>query len=516
MNVAVSRARYEMIVFSTLKSSQIDLKRSNAKGVEGLKGFLEFAETGRLPMVSGNSNETDKNVMISQICEMLSEQGYTAQPCVGRSNFKVDIAVSKKEDPEKYNDEMAYGMYNADGFVNWSYFDDTQMKYVYKFEKAEDGNWNIINFVDDTYIEKGTANYGQKVSTSATATMTQEFTLIKEGKFAMTWTEDRSGKYIYTLTASHNGSKNGDAEPGTISVWGSASEAAKFGVNVWYIVPITDEMREQIENISDNPADVNGDGKLNTADVVAVYTYIQLGESSGFLRDAADVNGDGNVNTADVVAIYTAIIGNVGSKPYAKSGAYPGAETIDGSDNVLTILVESTDDLSKIPVTLYLTNPTNGITAVEATLVAPVDVNKFLFDADEDDFVYDPAPMLSAGTEEHGADGFFISIADSKTRDFKETEGAIITVYFDGSELGDGDYTVKMKDAISVAVGDITYTSADVDAAFSVKDGKVTAVNSVIANAAAAGKTVYGVDGKKATSTQKGQIYVIDGKTVRF
>lgn len=102
LNVAVSRARYEMIVFSTLKSSQIDLKRSNAKGVEGLKGFLEFAETGRLPMVSGNSNETDKNVMISQICEMLSEQGYTAQPCVGRSNFKVDIAVSKKDDPEKY------------------------------------------------------------------------------------------------------------------------------------------------------------------------------------------------------------------------------------------------------------------------------------------------------------------------------------------------------------------------------------------------------------------------------
>ena len=190
---------------------------------------------------------------------------------------------------------------------------------------------------------------------------------------------------------------------------------------------------------------------------------------------------------------------------------------------MLTILVESTDDLAKIPVTLYLSNPTNEITAVEATLVAPVDVKKFLYDDEEDDFVYDAgdrwakhAPTMSAGTEEHGADGFYISIADSKTRNFKEKEGAIITVYFDGSELGDGDYTVKMKDAISVAVGDITYTSADVDAAFSVKDGKVTAVNSVIANAAAAGKTVYGVDGKKATSTQKGQIYVIDGKTVKF
>ena len=102
LNVAVSRARYEMIVFSTLKASQIDLKRSNAKGVEGLKGFLEFAETGRLPMVSGNSNEGDNNIMVSQICEMLSEQGYIAQPCVGRSSFKVDIAVSTNDHPDKY------------------------------------------------------------------------------------------------------------------------------------------------------------------------------------------------------------------------------------------------------------------------------------------------------------------------------------------------------------------------------------------------------------------------------
>ena len=102
LNVAVSRARYEMIVYSTLKSSQIDLKRSQAKGVEGLKGFLEFAETGHLPMADSALHETDKNIMVRQICEMLAEQGYIATPCVGRSNFKVDIAVSTAEQPEKY------------------------------------------------------------------------------------------------------------------------------------------------------------------------------------------------------------------------------------------------------------------------------------------------------------------------------------------------------------------------------------------------------------------------------
>ncbi|MBO4731097.1 MAG: dockerin type I repeat-containing protein [Bacteroidaceae bacterium] len=63
----------------------------------------------------------------------------------------------------------------------------------------------------------------------------------------------------------------------------------------------------------DKPADVNGDGKVNTADVVAVYTFIEKGTESGFTREASDVNRDGSVNTADVVAIYTAIIGGESS-----------------------------------------------------------------------------------------------------------------------------------------------------------------------------------------------------------
>ena len=57
---------------STLKSSQIDLKRSNAKGVEGLKGFLEFAETGKLPFVSGTTHNYSTNVMVEQICDALA------------------------------------------------------------------------------------------------------------------------------------------------------------------------------------------------------------------------------------------------------------------------------------------------------------------------------------------------------------------------------------------------------------------------------------------------------------
>ena len=102
LNVAVSRARYEMIVYSTMKASQIDLNRSHAKGVEGLKGFLEFAESGRLPLTSAAVAGREANVMVTQICDALNREGYITETFVGRSNFKVDIAVSTREQPDKY------------------------------------------------------------------------------------------------------------------------------------------------------------------------------------------------------------------------------------------------------------------------------------------------------------------------------------------------------------------------------------------------------------------------------
>ena len=102
LNVAVSRARYEMIVYSTMRASQIDLKRSQARGVEGLKGFLEFAETGRLPLVASAAQTADTSVMVDQICEALEAQGYVTEHAVGRSNFKVDIAVAKPDNPDTY------------------------------------------------------------------------------------------------------------------------------------------------------------------------------------------------------------------------------------------------------------------------------------------------------------------------------------------------------------------------------------------------------------------------------
>jgi Protein of unknown function (DUF4011)/AAA domain len=46
LNVAITRARREMIVFSSMNPEQIDLGRSNSRGIIDFKHFLEFAKNG--------------------------------------------------------------------------------------------------------------------------------------------------------------------------------------------------------------------------------------------------------------------------------------------------------------------------------------------------------------------------------------------------------------------------------------------------------------------------------------
>ena len=111
LNVAVSRARYEMMIFSTLRPEQIDLNRSKARGVEGLKRFLEFAQNGRLPIIA-NTKETagnnpsaktaDLHTVTTQLADILRRNGYTVDMNVGRSHFKVDLAVLDPTDEGRY------------------------------------------------------------------------------------------------------------------------------------------------------------------------------------------------------------------------------------------------------------------------------------------------------------------------------------------------------------------------------------------------------------------------------
>lgn len=102
LNVAVSRARYEMKVFSTLESQHIDLQRTNAKGVIALKRFLEYAETGVLPRPSEQQTVDKLAPITNVIAEQLRNEGHIVHTNVGRSKFKIDIAIVDPKQPNRY------------------------------------------------------------------------------------------------------------------------------------------------------------------------------------------------------------------------------------------------------------------------------------------------------------------------------------------------------------------------------------------------------------------------------
>lgn len=103
LNVAVSRARYEMLIFSTLRSDQIDLNRSSSVGVAGLKRFLEYAESRERTQWEQSVSGVNQEVEIEHfIAEAIREMGYQAHTQVGCSGYKIDIGVVDKSNNSSY------------------------------------------------------------------------------------------------------------------------------------------------------------------------------------------------------------------------------------------------------------------------------------------------------------------------------------------------------------------------------------------------------------------------------
>ena len=103
LNVAVSRARCEMMVFCTMKPDQLDLNRTKSEGVAALRKFLEYA-AGRSQALGEGAlrHRQDPEGIAQAICAGLKEAGYDTDLRVGRSEYRLDIGVIDPKDPDQY------------------------------------------------------------------------------------------------------------------------------------------------------------------------------------------------------------------------------------------------------------------------------------------------------------------------------------------------------------------------------------------------------------------------------
>ena len=103
LNVAISRARKAMIVYSVLRPEQIDLSRTRSEGVAGLKGFLEFAERGKLAVTAHSTTKSTSDSTVTEcIAKAIKELGYGVKCNIGSSEFKVDIGIIDPDNEKEY------------------------------------------------------------------------------------------------------------------------------------------------------------------------------------------------------------------------------------------------------------------------------------------------------------------------------------------------------------------------------------------------------------------------------
>ena len=95
LNVAITRARQELRVFSSLKAEKMDLARTQARGVRDLKHFLEFAERGTKALAEATKGSLGsfESPFEEAVATALSNKGWEIHTQIGASSFRVDLAV---------------------------------------------------------------------------------------------------------------------------------------------------------------------------------------------------------------------------------------------------------------------------------------------------------------------------------------------------------------------------------------------------------------------------------------
>ena len=105
LNVAVTRARREVIVFSTLTSDQIDLSRTRARGVADLKAFLDYARKGPSALAGAAEYRHDAEFdspFEEAVYDQLVQRGWDVHKQVGCSGYRIDLAVVDPGAPGRY------------------------------------------------------------------------------------------------------------------------------------------------------------------------------------------------------------------------------------------------------------------------------------------------------------------------------------------------------------------------------------------------------------------------------
>lgn len=97
LNVAITRARREVVLLASFDPRQIDLDRTNSEGLRHLRAYLLFAEEHEKG--NGVTGSSDRDLYRDEVAAALTRAGLEVKSNLGMSSFRVDLAVRCADGP---------------------------------------------------------------------------------------------------------------------------------------------------------------------------------------------------------------------------------------------------------------------------------------------------------------------------------------------------------------------------------------------------------------------------------
>ena len=103
-NVAITRARRQIVVFSSFDPEDLHAERSSHRGLKDLRAYLEQARARRAPRALPASR-SPVDLHRNEIAEALRDAGLEVRVGVGRSAFEIDLVLTAPERPDRADRE---------------------------------------------------------------------------------------------------------------------------------------------------------------------------------------------------------------------------------------------------------------------------------------------------------------------------------------------------------------------------------------------------------------------------
>jgi len=102
LNVAITRAREQVILVSSIRADDLDLASDLAPGVLNLYRYLSYAERGPDALEMELTGRDTESPLEDDVAAEIRELGYEVVPQVGCSGYRIDLGVVDPVDPGRF------------------------------------------------------------------------------------------------------------------------------------------------------------------------------------------------------------------------------------------------------------------------------------------------------------------------------------------------------------------------------------------------------------------------------